>query len=112
LIVLIASGENALYLVNYENCTGMVKIELDMFDMFVNENLIFSNLTMIDISPHSKEVQKKQFGKSLDADALVYITLDNGCVLTGLIQITRSGKPDDSFSCQWVPQHLFNVDQS
>jgi len=43
LLVLIANGENALYIVNYQTCKDMVKI-VDLVDphMFMNENLVFS----------------------------------------------------------------------
>lgn len=56
LLVLIAQGENALYIVNYLTCRDMVKI-IDLVDqhMFMNENLIFTNMQVMDITPHYKE---------------------------------------------------------
>ena len=45
LLCLIAQGENSLYLVNYQTCKDMVWIsDLVNPTMFVNENLVFSNM--------------------------------------------------------------------
>ena len=92
LLVLIAQGENALYIVNYVTCKDMVKI-IDLVDphMFVNENLVFSNMQVLDITPY-KESQMQHYGEALDATALVYVAMDNGCVLTGLLKAETDGK--------------------
>ena len=51
LIVLLASGENALYLVNYETCKDMVKVtELVNQNMFKNENLVYSGMQLLEIT--------------------------------------------------------------
>ncbi len=95
-------------------CRDMVKI-VDLVDphMFVNENLMFTNMHLMDITPHYKESQLKLYGEALDASALIYVTMDNGLVLTGLLRAETEGKSraDGYFNCVWIPQHLFNVDR-
>jgi len=114
LLILIAQGENSLYLVNYQTCRDMVKIsDLVNPTMFANENLVFSNMQCLDLQPF-KESQIQNYGESIDASALVFVTMDNGCVLTGLLKVEDQQKQraDGYFNCFWIPQHLFNADRS
>ena len=58
-LVLISQGENALYAVmNYHTCREIVKIT-GLIDptMFPNENLLFQNMSMLDITPQYKQDQ-------------------------------------------------------
>ncbi len=56
LLIAIAQGENALYIINYETCRDMVRItDLINPQMFKNENLVFSNMQVLDITPTYKQ---------------------------------------------------------
>lgn len=99
LLVMMTRGENSIYIIDYTSWKGIAKLgDLPSSQMFV---FPFSRATV--------EAQMQLYNQAIDADALIYTSMDDGCICSGLI---KSANPNDELQWTWIPQHLYSTKES
>jgi hypothetical protein len=97
LLILMARGDNSLLIIDYTDCKGLAKIE----------RLPSSQMFVFPFSSDTIEMQIKLYNQAIDADALIYLGMDNGDICTGLL---KAGKDKENrLLCTWVPQNLYST---
>lgn len=80
LLIMMTRGENSMFLLDYTECRGVAKLG----------DLPSSQMYVFPFSRAIVDAQMELYRQAIDADALIYTSMDDGCICSGLIKSTKS----------------------